>query len=74
MKKIITPGILQEFITTCPKCHCVFSYEPEDTISTYSNNFVSCPCCQNLITSYNFPQKITTLQLQKGAKTTDETE
>lgn len=74
MKKIIIPGILQESTTTCPKCHCVFSYDPEDTISSYSNNFVSCPCCQNLIISYIFPQRITTLQLQGGIKTTDATE
>lgn len=74
MKKIIIPGTLQESITTCPKCHCIFSYEPEDIISTYSDNFVSCPCCQNLIISYIFPQKITTLQLQGGIKTTDATE
>ena len=72
MKKIIVPGIQKEYIATCQKCHCVFSYENEDIISTYSDDFVICPYCQSFIISYNLPQKIITLQ--GGTKTTDATE
>ena len=50
MIKIIIPG-KQEFIATCNKCGCKFSYELSDlkkdiTHYAFDLNVVECPCCK----------------------------
>lgn len=42
MIKIIKPGNKKEYIKTCPKCGCEFSYELEDI----SYLHITCPCCK----------------------------
>ena len=59
MIKIIRPGTIS-FEDTCPKCSCLFSYDPEDvTLETVLDNSgvpaagffrIKCPFCGRMMT------------------------
>lgn len=52
MKKILKPGGIPKFVTTCPCCNCEFEYTRQDIVTGKPDPFilfVSCPLCNTYI-------------------------
>jgi hypothetical protein len=50
MIKIIKYG--KKMRQICPRCECEFEFEKEDVVwgnQRDPDNYISCPCCKNLI-------------------------
>ena len=63
--KIIKPGH-KEFVATCLRCGCVFSYTIDELKKRWPMKFMKCPECEEEVYHKEFSEKVPDLDIRTG--------